>query len=110
MKRMARFSFLLPFRFNDGIDIPVELFQEVQTTLANKFNGVTYQRNPQYPIKGLWLSPGDKRVIPDDLMLYYVWTEAINEAREYFTQYKKALMEKFQQQELPIIEETIEVI
>ena len=30
MKRMARFSFLLPFRFNDGIDIPVELFEEVQ--------------------------------------------------------------------------------
>ncbi len=105
---MARFSFLLPSKFNNGRRVPAKLFRKIQDTLAKSFQGVTFQKNPQF--KGLWLSQTQKKMILDDLMVYYVWTEHINEGRAYFQKYKEELKRLFKQEELYIIEETIEVI
>ena len=108
MKRMASFSFLLPFKFNDGSKIPADLFVGVREALTDRFGGVTFQENPDNPIKGLWVSPSSGRVVSDDLMLFTVWAENVNEARDYFEDYKGELLKKFRQDEIKIIEQTIE--
>ena len=108
MRRTARYSFLLPFKFNNGNQVPEDYFLEVQKTLSDKYGGVTYHPKPD--LKGLWQSPAVNQLYTDDLMLYQVWTEDFNGGRQYFSEFKEYLKKKFEQEEIYIIEETIEVI
>jgi hypothetical protein len=69
-----------------------------------------YQHNPEHPIKGIWYSPKQQQIIPDKLMLFSIAASDVNEARDYFSRYSKELCKKFEQEEILIMEQTIERI
>ncbi len=62
MRRTARFSFLLPLKFNDNTEVPSEYFLEVQNELLGQFGGVTFQPHPA--LKSIYSRDFSKKKLP----------------------------------------------
>lgn len=110
MKRAAIFYLLIPLRDNMGTRFSAADHDIVQEFLIEKYGGITIQHNPQHPLMGRCLSPSRNVVDRDELMMLGVATEDINEARKFFSSYKHELEKKFQQEEIMIWEQTVEVL
>ena len=86
---------LLPLRMRDGGDVPAERFAEVRVELTQRFGGVTaYTRSPA---TGLWKRT-EAEVERDQVIMIEVVVDAFD--REWWTQYRDALAQRFDQEEI----------
>lgn len=85
---------ILPLYDNDGQAFPPERFREVRQQLLAQFGGVT--AFTRAPAQGLWQD--GEQVQRDDVLLYEVMVESLD--RAWWVDYRQALEQKFQQQEL----------
>jgi len=54
-KAAKRYDIYLPIRHNDGTEIEIEKYEQVENELLDQFGGVTSVRR-ENPLKGLWRS------------------------------------------------------
>lgn len=86
---------LLPLRLRDGNEAPAALFAEVRAELTQRFGGVTaYSRSPA---TGLWKRT-EAEVERDQVIMVEVVVDALD--REWWTQYRDQLAQRFDQDEI----------
>ena len=86
---------LLPLRAGDGTDVPAERFAEVRGELTERFGGVTaYTRSPA---TGLW-KRSDADVQRDQVVMIEVVVDVFD--RDWWSQYRARLEQRFGQQEI----------
>ena len=81
MKHGAWYNIFLPKNYNDGSSIEREKFSAIQQELADRFNGVTAFTTPIFPMQGSWMGFGFLQT--EDISIYSVFAEDINDAREF---------------------------
>ena len=86
---------LLPLRTRNGADVPAERVNEVRAELTDRFGGVTaYSRSPA---TGLWKRT-DAEVERDHVIMIEVVVEVFD--RDWWSQYRAQLEQRFDQQEI----------
>ena len=86
---------LLPLRMRGGAEVPAEMFAEVRAELTQRFGGVTaYSRSPA---TGLWKRT-EAEVERDQVIMVEVVVDAFD--REWWTQYRDRLAQRFDQEEI----------
>jgi hypothetical protein len=94
---------LIPLYDNDGAAFPASHYELLREELAEQFGGLTaYSRAPA---QGLW-DDGDAPAKRDDIIVYEVMAATLD--RPWWTRYRRALEERFRQDELVIRSQTIE--
>jgi hypothetical protein len=95
---------LLPRFANDGRPFSEELFREVRSELTDRFGGLTaFTRSPA---EGLWKSEG--RTHHDEIIVFEVMTDTMS--RAWWRSYRATLEGRFQQDQVVIRVQDIEII
>jgi hypothetical protein len=89
------------------LEIEPEKFEDVKATLFQRFRGVTWISR-DFPLKGLW--QGRDREYQDEIMIFTVLDFSEGGYREFMSQYKEDLKESFNQEEVLITSQIIEVL
>ena len=99
---MKEYDIFLPLFYNNGTPIEPNKFQELQSGLLDRFEGLTYfpQAN-----QGFWKF-GDM-TYRDEIVIYRVISRDSNSSREYLGKLKEQLKQDFQQLDILIIERDI---
>ncbi len=87
---------LLPLRRNDGSNQPSDRFATVRSELVERFGGVT--AFSRAPAEGLW--DDGQQVDRDQLILVEVMDPALD--RSWWTEYRRQLEVRFEQEELVV--------
>ena len=86
---------LLPLRMRDGSEVAGEMFAEVRIELTQRFGGVTaYSRSPA---TGLWKRT-EAEVERDQVIMIEVVVDMFD--RDWWSQYRDALAQRFDQDEI----------
>jgi hypothetical protein len=85
-----RFEVPLPRRFNDGEDVPSEVFAELLSEVAHKFEGYQVQE-----VKGGWLYEGE--IIGDDHFKLIVDTPDLDSSRRWMEQFTERCRRRLKQ-------------
>ena len=86
---------LLPLRARDGTQVPAERFTHVRTELTDRFGGVTaYTRSPA---TGLWKRT-EAEIERDQVIMIEVVVDVFD--REWWSQYRELLGQRFDQDEI----------
>ena len=102
---MHLIQLLLPLYDNAGQPFPPGLYETVRKELVARFGGLTtYSRAPA---KGMWKEGGDS-VRKDDIVVYEVMADAVD--RAWWSTYRKQLERDFQQDELVIRAQVVELL
>ena len=102
---MHLIQLLLPLYDNAGQPFPPALYDGVRKELVERFGGLTtYSRAPA---KGLWKEDGDP-VRKDDIVVYEVMADAVD--RAWWAGYRKELEAQFQQDELVVRAQVMELL
>ena len=87
----------LPLYDPSGKPLPEKLFENVKTTLTEKFGGLTmYTRAPA---EGLWKET-EQKTVKDEIVIYEIMCPELDEA--FWKDYKAQLKKQFKQEELLI--------
>jgi hypothetical protein len=102
---MHLIQLLLPLYDNAGQPFPRSLYGGVREELVARFGGLTtYSRAPA---KGLWKEDGES-VQRDDIVVHEVMAEAVD--RAWWAAYRGQLEAPFQQEELVVRAQPIELL
>ena len=102
---MRLIQLLLPLYDNAGQRFPPGLYDSVRKELVARFGGLTtYSRAPA---KGMWKEDGTS-VRKDDIVVYEVMADAVDQT--WWATYRKQLESEFQQDELVIRAQPIELL
>ena len=94
---------LLPLYDNDANPIRPALFQQVRDELSSRFGGLTvYSRSPA---EGLWQDDAGERPVHDDVVLFEVMTDQLDQA--WWSAYRQKLEERFAQEEIVVRAQSI---
>ena len=104
-KSYRRYEILLPLRFNDGKVIPDELIGATLLDLRTRFGAISVETQT---IRGTWSYLGEE--FRDDLVRVFADVANDDDAREFFTEFKETLKQRFQQIDIWITTYPIEVI
>jgi hypothetical protein len=109
MARIANcYDIYLPLRYNDGISVEREKFKEVEVTLLERFGGFTAVKR-ENPLRGLW--KGEAVVYEDEVVVFSVIDfHPRRGGRRFFERYKEVLKANFQQEEVLITVQSLEVL
>jgi hypothetical protein len=111
LPRIARcYNIYLPLKYNDGTEIGIEKYEEVENELLDQFGGVTSVRQ-ENPLRGLWKS--EESVYYDEIVVFTVIDltfDRSDEGYRFFRNYKEILKERFQQEEILITAHVLEII
>lgn len=89
---------LLPLYDNDANPIPPGRFQQVRDELAARYGGLTvYSRSPA---EGLWQEDTGGRPVHDELILFEVMTEQLDQP--WWSAYRRELEQRFAQEEIVV--------
>jgi len=102
---VKEFDLFLPLFFNDGTQIPRELFQDLQARLLEQFDGLTFFPQPN---KGFWRM-GDV-TYQDEIVIFRMLTKKPKKARRYLADLKMWMKQAFRQEEILIIERSIKLV
>lgn len=102
---MKEYDVFVPIRYNDGADIELQKFKDLQKRLLEEFDGVTFFSQPN---EGLWRM-GDV-VYHDEIVIYRVLCAKQRKARRFLSRLKEELKASFQQEEILIIERDVETL
>jgi hypothetical protein len=94
---------LLPLYDNSGRAFPAAQYTTIRDELTERFGGLTaYSRAPA---QGLWNDAGGP-TRRDDIVVYEVMTDTLD--REWWREYRRALEQRFEQDELVIRSQSVE--
>lgn len=95
---MHLIQLFLPLYDNEGSAIPRAELHRVRDELAERFGGLTaYTRAPA---EGVWENGSDGARTRDDVVVYEVMTEMLDET--WWRSYRASLEQRFRQEELVI--------
>ena len=100
-----RYEMLLPLRYNDGSPIEDEKVYQTREELIARFDAVSLLPGL---IQGTWLHEGTR--YEDDLRRVVVDVDDTPENRQFFSDYKPILCERFQQLEVYIGSYLIDIV
>ncbi|HWY86144.1 MAG TPA: hypothetical protein VNX28_05445 [Gemmataceae bacterium] len=100
-----RYEILLPLRFNDGSAVPDEFMGKVVLELRKQFGAVSSETNV---IRGVWEYQDE--VYRDDLVRVFLDVPDNEANRQFFTDYKTHLKERFGQIDIWMTTYPVEVI
>jgi hypothetical protein len=97
---MYLIELFLPLYDNAGEPLPRPLYDEVRRELVEQFGGLT--AHSRAPAEGLWQDGGEGQadVTRDDLVIYEVMTEDLDEA--WWGRYRADLENRFRQEKLVV--------
>ncbi len=104
-KSYRRYEILLPLRFNDGQAIPDELIGDTLLDLRARFGAISVETQT---IQGTWSYLGQE--FRDDLVRIFIDVANDDDARQFFTEFKEDLKQRFQQIDIWITTYPIDVI
>jgi hypothetical protein len=101
---VKEYDIFLPLRYNDGEPVEAAKFQALQAELLQRFGGVTYfpQAN-----QGLWKAGAV--TYRDEIVIYRVLTGSRG-ARRFLLRLKARLMKEFAQEEILIVERSVDAL
>jgi hypothetical protein len=99
-----RYEILLPLNLNDGRPVSDDVQNQTRQELVQQFEGLSVL--PQ-SIKGYWLHEGIQ--YEDVSALWTVDVEDTAENRRFFRDFKKTLLQRFEQLEIYMISYPIEI-
>jgi hypothetical protein len=102
---VKEFDTSVPLFFNDGTPIEAPLFQQLQASLLDNFDGLTYF--PQHN-KGYW-KMGDI-VYQDEIVIYRVLSRKAAKSRRILSNLKQWMKNTFGQEEILIIERDVDIV
>ena len=102
---LRRYEILLPLRFNDGQPVPDELIADTLIELKQRFGAVSHETQV---IHGLWQH--EAQAFRDDLARVFVDVPDQPENREFFSEFKERLKNRFQQLDIWVTTYLIETI
>lgn len=95
---MHLIQILLPLYANDGVPLERALFDQVAAELTQRFGGMTaYARSPA---SGLWKEEAQAPAQRDDLVVYEVMADTLDEA--WWRQYRATLEQRFLQKAIVV--------
>jgi len=100
-----RYEILLPLRFNDGQQVPVELLTETLLQLEERFGAVSCETQT---IRGSWQHEGES--YRDELVRAFVDAEDLPANRQFFLDLKGQLKSRFRQHDIWMTTYPIEVL
>ena len=103
--KLKRYEILLPLTYNDGSPIEPEKFEQTIEELINQFGAATFD---SVIASGHWVYKGI--LYKDELIRFRVDVGESSETRKFFEEYKKVLKERFNQIDIWITVNDIEVI
>jgi hypothetical protein len=95
----------LPRTFNDGAEVPAELFLETVEELLRQFGAYSLMPGS---VEGAWMHEGKRH--EDLTRRVVVDVEDTAENRQFFVEWKPVLRERFKQIEIDITSTVIDVI
>jgi hypothetical protein len=102
---VKEFDIFIPLTFNDGEPVPGKVLQELQRRLLDRFEGLTFFPQPN---RGFWkLGP---MTYQDEIVIYRVLTNRGSSSRRYLSALKKWLKSELRQEEILIIERTVDLL
>ena len=102
---MVQFTILLPLFYNDGTPVPVDLITRTEDELLEFFGGVS---TDTARVRGKWVSEG---TLYEDLLLRITVACAGTTAqREFVRELKQALKSRFQQEDVWVTVQQVEII
>lgn len=101
---MVQFTILLPLFFNDGTPVPVALLTQTEDELLEFFGGIS---TDTARVRGRWISEG--ALFEDSLLRITVACDGTPEQRT-FIRPKETLKARFQQEEVWITVQQIEIL
>ena len=97
---------LLPLFAADGRRLPAAVFGQVRQELVARFGGLTaYSRSPA---QGLWEDENEGQVAHDDIVVYEVMVDTLD--RPWWEGYRTDLTDRFQQKELVIRAQSMDLL
>src|SRR4051812_36113328 len=103
---MYLIELFLPLADNQGSPFTREQHQAVEQALTEKFGGVTAY--PRMPASGRWKAADSDEQQHDDLIIYEVMAEALDES--WWQVYRKQLEVEFRQDRILIRAHSIQVL
>ena len=104
-KAYRRFEVLLPLRFNDDQPVPNELVADTLLELRQWFSAVSVETQT---IRGNWKHEG--QVYRDDLIHLFVDAPGLADSVEFFVESKERLKSRFQQIDIWMTTDPVEVL
>ena len=99
---MYLIQILLPLYTNEGAAFEQEAYDRVRDELAKKFGGVTAFRSS--PAEGVWKEGG--RISRDAIIIFEVMADELG--RDWWTNYRGELEERFRQEKMIVRATAIE--
>jgi len=103
--RYKRYEILLPLKYNTGEQIEFEKFQITLNELLENFEGIS---KDMIEVLGQWYYQGT--VYADKLYRWRLDVKNTRKNRKFFKEFKQVLKERFEQEDVWITANTIEVI
>jgi hypothetical protein len=100
-----RYEILLPLRHNDGRPVSDDKLNQTREELVEEFDGISVQ--PQ-SVLGVWVHEGTR--YEDTSVRLTVDVEDTEDNRQFFAEFKKTLMQRFEQLEIYIASYPIDIL
>src|SRR5579862_8759203 len=100
-----RYEILLPLKHNDGRPVGDLALNDTRSELLERFDGVSMA--PQ-PMLGAWIHEGQR--FEDLSVRVIIDVEDTAENRQFFVEYKRTLLVRFEQLEIYIVSYPVEIV
>jgi hypothetical protein len=102
---VREYDLFVPLNYNDGTPIDPDKIPEISRRLLDEFGGLTFFSQPN---EGLWRM-GDV-TYRDDVVIFRVLARNRRSARRFLSALKAELLESLKQEEILIVERSIDTI
>jgi len=99
---VKEYDIFIPLYYNNGTPIEPARFQDLQSRLLERFEGLTYFPQPN---QGFWKF--GNITYRDEIVIYRVIAQDPAGARDFLANLKEHLKQEFQQQEILIVEREV---
>jgi hypothetical protein len=103
--RRRRYEILLPLTHNDGRPVSPDKFQQTKDELISQFGAVSMSA---FAVIGAWVHEGTR--YEDESRRFTVDVEDSPENQHFMAEYKKTLLERFEQIEIDMVSFPVEII
>ena len=105
MSLLRRYEILVPLLFNDGSPDPEALLAQTFAELRARFGAASWETQI---VQGTWEHQG--ATFRDNLTRFFVDVPDLPEHRAFFTEFKRALKQRFKQVDVWITSHSVDVI
>jgi hypothetical protein len=105
MSLLHRYEILVPLVFNDGTPVPEALLVETFEELRAQFGAASWETQT---LRGVWEQHGV--IYEDNFTRFFVDVPDAAQHREFFTEFKQKLKQRFKQLDIWITSHPVDVI